>query len=39
MKKILVLQDWYYPGFKAGGPIKSIRNIVNNLKDEFLSIY
>lgn len=35
MKKILVLQDFYYPGFKAGGPIKSIRNIVNNLKDEF----
>lgn len=35
MKKILVLQDWYFPGFKAGEPIKCIRNIVNNSKDEF----
>lgn len=32
-KKILVLTDWYYPGFKAGGPIQSCRNLVLALKD------
>ena len=37
-EKILVLQDWYFRGFKSGGPIKCIRNIVNNSKDE-LSFY
>lgn len=28
MKKILVFADYYYPGFKAGGPIQSILNLV-----------
>ncbi len=32
--KILLLTDWYYPGFKAGGPIQSCRNLVTALKDE-----
>lgn len=32
--KILLLTDWYYPGFKAGGPIQSCRNLVSALKDE-----
>lgn len=32
-KKILVLTDWYYPGYKAGGPIQSCRNLVLALKD------
>lgn len=27
--------DWYEPGFKAGGPIRSVANIVNALKHEF----
>lgn len=27
--------DWYEPGFKAGGPIRSVANIVNALKTEF----
>lgn len=27
--------DWYLPGYKAGGPIQSVSNIVGNLKDEF----
>jgi len=34
-KKILICIDWYIPGFKAGGPIRSVANIVNAFKDEF----
>ncbi|MCI4668418.1 MAG: glycosyltransferase [Bacteroidia bacterium] len=33
--KILVLIDWYLPGFGAGGPIQSIRNLIEALGDEF----
>jgi len=32
---ILILTDWYDPGFKAGGPIQSCVNLVAALKDEF----
>lgn len=28
-KKILIFSDWYKPGYKAGGPIQSISNLVN----------
>jgi glycosyltransferase involved in cell wall biosynthesis len=31
--KILVISDFYLPSFKAGGPIKSISNIVEQLID------
>jgi glycosyltransferase involved in cell wall biosynthesis len=34
-KKILIFIDWYLPGYKAGGPIQSISNLVDHLKDEF----
>lgn len=34
-KKILVAIDWYLPGYKAGGPIRSCANIIFNLKDDF----
>ena len=34
-KKLLIFIDWYYPAYKAGGPIKSVHNIVMALKDEF----
>jgi len=34
-KRILVCIDWYEPGFKAGGPIRSVANLVNALKNEF----
>lgn len=34
-KKILLFTDWYYPGYKAGGPIQSCRNIVKTMKDSF----
>lgn len=34
-KKILVFIDWYLPGYKAGGPIQSVANLVAHLKDEY----
>ena len=34
-KKIVVLIDWYLPGYKAGGPIQSVANIVARLKGDF----
>lgn len=30
-----MLIDWYLPGTKAGGPVRSIYSLVNLLKDEF----
>lgn len=35
MKKILILNGQYAPGYKGGGPIRSCLNMVENLKDEF----
>ena len=32
--KVLIFIDWYKPGFKAGGPIRSISNLVDNLSDK-----
>jgi len=34
-KKILILVPYYLPGHKAGGPIRSISNLVYYLKDKF----
>ena len=34
-RKILILIDWFLPGIKAGGPIKSVSAIVNQLHDNF----
>lgn len=34
-KKILIFVDWYLPGYKAGGPIKSISSLVEYLKNDF----
>lgn len=34
-KRILICIDWYEPGFKAGGPIRSVANIVSALKEDF----
>jgi len=33
--KILIFIDWFTPAFKAGGPIKSVSNIVNTLYTDF----
>jgi len=32
--KVIVFIDWFYPAYKAGGPIKSVFNIVQSLKSE-----
>ncbi len=37
-KKVLVMTDWFAPGFKAGGPIRSCVNFAEHLKDD-LDIY
>ena len=34
-KKILVLCDWFSPGFKAGGPIRSCVNFVQYMKEGY----
>lgn len=34
-RKILVCIDWYLPGYKAGGPIQSASNIINQFKHKF----
>lgn len=34
-KKILVFIDWFSPGYRAGGPVQSMVNMIAHLKDEF----
>ncbi len=34
-KKILLFTDWYEPGYKAGGPIRSCKNFVSVMQDSF----
>lgn len=34
-KKILIFSDWFYPGYKAGGPIQSCRNFIASMEDQF----
>ncbi|MEO8066694.1 MAG: glycosyltransferase family 4 protein [Flavobacteriales bacterium] len=31
--QVLVFIDWYSPGFKAGGPVRSMVNMVDHLRD------
>ncbi len=31
--QVLVFIDWYAPGFKAGGPVRSVVNLVDRLRD------
>ncbi len=33
--KILTFADYYLPGYRAGGPIKTLSNMVENMSDEF----
>jgi len=33
--KILCFVDYYLPGYKAGGPVRTIVNMIENLGDEF----
>lgn len=32
---VLILVDWFTPGFRAGGPIRSVSNLVKSLQREF----
>lgn len=34
-KKLLILVDWFAPGYKAGGPIRSCVNLSLALKDDY----
>ena len=34
MKKILITYDFFYPAFKAGGPIQSLTNIAKHLGED-----
>lgn len=34
-ENIVAFIDWYRPAFKAGGPIKSLENMVESLEDNF----
>ncbi|MEP7317243.1 MAG: glycosyltransferase [Panacibacter sp.] len=34
-KRLLVCADWFYPGFKAGGPIQSLVNLVLVLNNSY----
>lgn len=33
--KILIFIDWFLPGFRAGGPIRSIANLIEHLSEFF----
>lgn len=35
MKKVLIFIDWFLPGYKAGGPIQSVVNLVRNMEAEY----
>lgn len=32
---VLIFVDWYLPGYKAGGPIRSCANLVENLREYY----
>ncbi|MEX0597079.1 MAG: glycosyltransferase, partial [Candidatus Paceibacterota bacterium] len=34
-KSILIFIDWFYPAYKAGGPVKSVFNLVQALQGDF----
>ncbi len=34
-KRIIVFIDWYLPGYKAGGPVRSMVNMTEHLSDRF----
>lgn len=34
-RKILVCVDWYLPAYKGGGPIRSVANLVSQLRDSY----
>jgi glycosyltransferase involved in cell wall biosynthesis len=40
MKRILVMIDWFEPAYKAGGPVRTVSNMVKLLQDHYeISIF
>jgi glycosyltransferase involved in cell wall biosynthesis len=37
-KSILIFSEWYLPGFRAGGPIRSVANLVSRLDADFFIV-
>jgi glycosyltransferase involved in cell wall biosynthesis len=35
LKTILIFSDWYYPGYKAGGPVQSVYNLASLLSQYY----
>lgn len=35
MRKVLAVLDYYLPGYKAGGPVRTVANLIERLGDEF----
>jgi len=35
MKTVLVFIDWFLPGYKAGGPIRSVANMIDHLAGQY----
>lgn len=33
--KVLILVDWFWPGYRAGGPIRSTHNLIRWLQNDF----
>ena len=34
-RKVMIMVDWYLPGFRGGGPIRSVANITSALHQDF----
>lgn len=34
-ENIIICVDWFYPAYKAGGPIQSVYNLVSHLKNDY----
>ena len=34
-KTVLIFIDWFLPGYKAGGPIRSVANLITHLRNDF----
>lgn len=34
-KRVIVFSDWFIPGYKAGGPIKSLKNLISSVNCDF----
>lgn len=34
-KRVLIFIDWFLPGDKAGGPVRSVANLIDHLEDDY----